>query len=94
MNAIYKRNGKIEWLEVMRGLAALWVVLHHAKQSADHFFGPIGEVSIIANGNLGVNFFLLYRSSNKSTTSCYQYSLHKKRKNNVIFRFKRYIKII
>lgn len=43
----------------MRGLAALWVVLHHAKQSTDHFLGPIGEVSIIANGNLGVNFFFI-----------------------------------
>lgn len=53
---------KLEWLEVMRALAACWVLLHHALQSVDVFVEPIprGLVSfIISNGYLGVDFFFV-----------------------------------
>ena len=53
------RDRKFEWLEVMRGLAAVWVLLHHASQSVTHFVGSIGVVPMITNGYLGVDFFFV-----------------------------------
>jgi exopolysaccharide production protein ExoZ len=51
---------KYEWLEVMRGLAALWVLLHHADLSVNHFFpSQLNRPSFLANGYLGVDFFFL-----------------------------------
>jgi peptidoglycan/LPS O-acetylase OafA/YrhL len=50
---------KLEWLEAMRGLAALWVVMHHAGQSVDHFVGSTGDRPFIARGFLGVDFFFV-----------------------------------
>ena len=50
---------KLEWLEAMRGLAAVWVLLHHTKQSVDHFVGDMGARPLLANGYLGVDFFFV-----------------------------------
>lgn len=50
---------KLEWLEAMRGLAALWVVFHHAGQSVDHFVGGTGGQPWIDRGFLGVDFFFV-----------------------------------
>lgn len=50
---------KLEWLEAMRGLAALWVVVHHAGQSVEHFFGELGRQPWILRGYLGVDFFFV-----------------------------------
>jgi len=50
---------KLELLEVMRGFAALWVLLHHAQQSSRHFFNHSGGLSILESGYLGVDFFFL-----------------------------------
>jgi len=51
---------KFEWLEVMRGLAALWVVLHHTDLSVSHFFPSQDERhSFLSNGFMGVDFFFL-----------------------------------
>lgn len=50
---------KMEWLEAMRGFAAIWVLLHHAKQSVDHFAGDMGSKPWFANGFLGVDFFFV-----------------------------------
>lgn len=51
---------KLVWLEVMRGLAALWVLLHHATQSVNHFVAPLGDKALlIENGYLGVDFFFV-----------------------------------
>jgi len=50
---------KLEWLEAMRGLAALWVVFHHAGQSVDHFVGSTGGQAWIDRGFLGVDFFFV-----------------------------------
>lgn len=51
---------RLEWLEAMRGLAACWVLLHHAKQSVDAFIGPMNLAGqFIANGYLGVDFFFV-----------------------------------
>lgn len=43
----------------MRGMAALWVVLHHAKLSATGFIGPVENSQLAANGFLGVDFFFV-----------------------------------
>jgi peptidoglycan/LPS O-acetylase OafA/YrhL len=51
--------GKLEWLEVMRGVAAVWVLMHHGVFSVSHFIGPLGEVPLISNGYLGVDFFFV-----------------------------------
>lgn len=53
---------RLEWLEVMRGLAACWVLIHHAALSAGHFAGwstdgPWGR--FLANGYFGVDFFFV-----------------------------------
>lgn len=50
---------KLVWLEAMRGFAAIWVLLHHAEQSVSHFVGSLGEVPLISNGFLGVDFFFI-----------------------------------
>lgn len=50
---------KLEWLEAMRGLAALWVVVHHAGQSVEHFFEGLGRQPWILRGYLGVDFFFV-----------------------------------
>lgn len=51
---------KLVWLEVMRGFAAVWVLLHHATQSINHFVGPLGNSAmLIQNGYLGVDFFFI-----------------------------------
>ena len=50
---------KLEWLEAMRGLAALWVVFHHAGQSVDHLVGATGGQPWIDRGFLGVDFFFV-----------------------------------
>jgi exopolysaccharide production protein ExoZ len=53
------REGKLQWLEVMRGVAAVWVMLHHGVLSVTHFIGPLGAVPLISNGDLGVDFFFV-----------------------------------
>lgn len=50
---------KLDWLEAMRGLAALWVLLHHAKQSVDHFVADMGQQPWFSHGFLGVDFFFV-----------------------------------
>lgn len=52
-------DGKMHWLEAMRGGAALWVLLHHAKLSVDHFVSDMGTQPWLANGYLGVDFFFV-----------------------------------
>lgn len=49
---------RLEWLEAMRGLAALWVVTHHASQAAHNFLGT-KSVPVFVNGVLGVDFFFV-----------------------------------
>lgn len=49
---------KLVWLEVMRGFAALWVLMHHADLSTSAFFGDLGS-SVISRGYLGVDFFFI-----------------------------------
>lgn len=56
------KTQRLEWLEVMRGLAACWVLVHHAMQSAGHFLGlNIDNASgrLLGNGYLGVDFFFV-----------------------------------
>lgn len=43
----------------MRGLAAVWVVLHHASLSVSHFIGPLAHDAVPRNGHLGVDFFFV-----------------------------------
>lgn len=43
----------------MRGGAALWVLLHHAKQSVDHFVSDMGSQPWFQHGYLGVDFFFV-----------------------------------
>lgn len=51
---------KLEWLEVMRGFAALWVLLHHANPSVHAFVGPSAISEAVGrNGFLGVDFFFV-----------------------------------
>lgn len=51
---------KIQWLEALRGLAALWVLLHHGMQSTADFIGHAGlNFKIFANGYMGVDFFFV-----------------------------------
>ena len=59
MSTANAAHRKMEWLEAMRGFAAIWVLLHHAKQSVDHFVGDMGARPILANGYLGVDFFFV-----------------------------------
>lgn len=47
-----------EWLEAMRGFAAIWVVLHHADLSTKAFQGDIGSV-FFSRGFMGVDFFFI-----------------------------------
>lgn len=50
---------KYEWLEVMRGVAAIWVVLYHSHNLGGVFFTPLINVPLVANGWLGVDFFFV-----------------------------------
>ena len=51
---------KIQWLEALRGLAALWVLLHHGMQSTGNLIGHTGlNFKIFANGYMGVDFFFV-----------------------------------
>src|SRR5690606_42103354 len=50
---------KLEWLEAMRGFAALWVLVHHAGQTVDHFVGSTGGKHWVDRGFLGVDFFFV-----------------------------------
>lgn len=52
-------NRKLEGLEAMRGFAAIWVLLHHAKQSVDHFVSDMGHRPYLDHGYLGVDFFFI-----------------------------------
>lgn len=49
---------KLEWLEAMRGLAALWVLMLHGYLAAKDFAGFRGA-QVLANGYLGVDFFFV-----------------------------------
>jgi exopolysaccharide production protein ExoZ len=61
---------KLEWLEAMRGGAALWVLLHHSVLAAIGFVGPLGPPFIIfSNGFLGVDFFFVLSGFIISTSS-------------------------
>lgn len=51
--------GKLQWLEAMRGIAAVWVVLYHANSLGGVFLRPLDNAHIIANGFLGVDFFFI-----------------------------------
>ncbi|GIW99734.1 MAG: hypothetical protein KatS3mg111_3067 [Pirellulaceae bacterium] len=51
---------RYEWLEVGRGIAAIWVVLHHCDQSFNAFMAaPGNRPSLLVNGYLGVDFFFI-----------------------------------
>jgi hypothetical protein len=51
---------RLLWLEVMRGLAACWVLLGHARLSTEHFGGALPfDATFVGNGHLGVEFFFV-----------------------------------
>jgi peptidoglycan/LPS O-acetylase OafA/YrhL len=50
---------RLQWLEAMRGMAAVWVALHHGQQSAQHFLGLASAPAIFRHGYLGVDFFFV-----------------------------------
>lgn len=51
---------KIEWLDAMRGFAAIWVLSHHAVHAVTGFLGDPGtSFRIFLNGFLGVDFFFI-----------------------------------
>jgi exopolysaccharide production protein ExoZ len=52
-------HGRNAWLEALRGLAALWVLLHHANQSVAAFKEPLAYRVFFENGYLGVDFFFV-----------------------------------
>lgn len=64
------RERKLELLEVMRGLAAIWVLLHHADQSVAHFVGALGGFPLVSNGYLGVDFFFVLSGFIISFSAC------------------------
>lgn len=49
---------KYLWLEVMRGGAAVWVLLHHAVLTTNAFFEDV-DFPFFARGLLGVDFFFI-----------------------------------
>jgi exopolysaccharide production protein ExoZ len=49
---------KYLWLEVMRGMAAIWVLLHHAVLTTNAFFEGV-DFPFFARGSLGVDFFFI-----------------------------------
>ncbi|WP_305967490.1 acyltransferase family protein [Marinobacter salsuginis] len=49
---------KFLWLEVMRGGAAVWVLLHHAVLTTNSFFEEV-DFPFFARGLLGVDFFFV-----------------------------------
>ncbi len=53
------KQHKLLWLEVMRGLAALWVLLHHGELAISHFVGPLNASPLLTNGFVGVDFFFV-----------------------------------
>ena len=53
-------HARLPWLEAMRAIAALWVVLYHAQLATDAFIGSVQwPRETIANGYLGVDFFFI-----------------------------------
>lgn len=52
-------RSRLQLLEAMRGMAAVWVVLHHADLSTGTFLQPIGNAPLVSNGYLGVDFFFV-----------------------------------
>jgi exopolysaccharide production protein ExoZ len=50
---------RFDLLEAMRGLAALWVVMHHANLRTTAFIGPVPGSEAVASGFLGVDFFFV-----------------------------------
>jgi len=53
------KEHKLLWLEAMRGLAALWVLLHHGELAISHFIGPLNASPVLTNGFVGVDFFFV-----------------------------------
>lgn len=51
-------KARLEWLEAMRGLAACWVLTHHASQAVRGFLGAASHQAL-ANGYLGIDFFFV-----------------------------------
>lgn len=51
--------GRNSWLEMLRGFAALWVLLHHSNQAVAAFVAPLGSAVWFENGYLGVDFFFV-----------------------------------
>lgn len=49
---------RMEWLEAMRGIAAMWVLLCHTGMAVRDFVGG-HEIRLVANGYLGVDFFFV-----------------------------------
>lgn len=58
-NTLPTMSHRIEWIEAMRGLAAVLVVLFHAQVVVGH--NPVGGVmgNILSNGALGVDIFFV-----------------------------------
>ena len=53
-------TSKLQWLEVMRGVAACWVLVYHANLSVTNFIDPGGGGhNLISNGYLSVDFFFV-----------------------------------
>lgn len=52
---------RLEWIEAMRGLAALWVVFYHASRNVDIFIHPADGLlwTFFAHGLMGVDFFFV-----------------------------------
>ncbi len=50
---------KLEWLEGMRGLAALWVACHHGVLAVRRPLDLRDAPHALANGSLGVDFFFV-----------------------------------
>lgn len=46
------------WLEALRGLAAIWVLLHHADSTVTAFIGSL-DSKYVSSGWLGVDFFFI-----------------------------------
>ena len=52
---------KLEWLEALRGAAAIWVLVHHAHLATTGFvaWDRSAAGNLISNGFLGVDFFFV-----------------------------------
>lgn len=53
------KTAKFQWLQVMRGIAAIWVVVYHANNLNGVFLRPLARIPFIENGVLGVDFFFI-----------------------------------